>query len=109
MLKVITAICSSIASGMALFLLVGTYFWLRYYVLQRQNPEHWKCQPERWPNRLVMRRDLFWGRSTCCGPRRYRGYLRTAWSPPGEPPSISRRPSAASPGCLPVPSSILYD
>lgn len=61
MLKVITAICSSIASGMALFLLVGAYFWLRYYVLQRQNPEHWKCQPERWPNRLVMRRDLFWG------------------------------------------------
>lgn len=66
MLPVITAICSSIASGMGFFFLLSCYFWFRYYVRQRNNLKEWKCQPDRWPTQAILRRDLLLGSFNLC-------------------------------------------
>lgn len=61
MSPVIPAVLSSIASGIGFFLVLSSYFWIRYYVLQRRNLAVWKCQPDRWPSRAILWRDLAWG------------------------------------------------
>ena len=40
-------VVASIFGGWAIFWVVAGYYHLKYYVLRRDRPETWKCQPRR--------------------------------------------------------------
>lgn len=54
-----TVLAGSIAGGVALLWLVGGYYWIRYYVRRRDEPEAWKCQPKRFLKPAQLRETMW--------------------------------------------------
>jgi lathosterol oxidase len=54
-------VLGSVAGGLGSYLLISTFFHLRYYKAQAARAAQWKCQPQRFPSPRMWRIDLWLG------------------------------------------------
>ncbi|CAG9764268.1 unnamed protein product [Ceutorhynchus assimilis] len=54
----------SIIISYGMYILVGGFLHWYYYVRQRDKPEEWKCQPQKWLSPELEKNEILWGSFT---------------------------------------------
>ncbi|XP_048517537.1 delta(7)-sterol 5(6)-desaturase erg32 [Dendroctonus ponderosae] len=47
-----------------MYFIIGGFIQWYYYVRQRETPEEWKCQPQKWLTPELEKNEIFWGSTT---------------------------------------------